>query len=89
MGPLGRLMRSTAPGNPPAPKEIRAAREAGGLSQAAAAELVYSSLRAWQSWEAGDRRMHPAIWAWWRHQVAQRSSGAYAPMRKGERWWPQ
>lgn len=46
----------------PDPVEIRAAREAAGLSQAAAAALVHSGLRTWQQWEAGDRRMHPGLW---------------------------
>ncbi|WP_288076578.1 helix-turn-helix domain-containing protein [Pseudomonas sp.] len=46
----------------PLPEEIRAAREASGLSQTAAAELVHSKLRTWQQWEAGDRKMHPGLW---------------------------
>lgn len=46
----------------PEPNEIRAAREAAGLTQTAAAELVHGSLRTWQQWEAGDRRMHPGLW---------------------------
>lgn len=57
-------------GNParnPTNAEIRAAREAAGLSQTAAAMLVHSTLRTWQNWEteessAEHRRMHPAIW---------------------------
>lgn len=54
-----------APGSNPRPSEIKAAREAAGLTQAAAAELIHSTLRAWQNWEAegGDeaRRMHPGL----------------------------
>lgn len=46
----------------PSPQEIKAARDAAGLSQTAAAELVHSGLRTWQQWEAGDRRMHPGLW---------------------------
>ena len=46
----------------PQPAEIKAAREAAGLSQTSAAELVHSGLRTWQQWEAGDRRMHPGLW---------------------------
>ena len=45
----------------PAPEEIRAARDAAGLSQTAAAELVHSKLRTWQQWEAGDRAMPPGL----------------------------
>ena len=49
------------PNNPP-PAEIRQAREAAGLSQAAAAALVHTTCRVWQQWEAGDRKMHAAFW---------------------------
>lgn len=54
----------------PAPEEIRAARDAAGLSQTAAAELVHSKLRTWQQWEAGDRRMHPGLWELFRLKIA-------------------
>lgn len=46
----------------PTPAEIRAAREAAGLSQAQAGDFIYSGLRSWQHWELGERRMHPALW---------------------------
>lgn len=46
----------------PAPDEIRAAREAAGLTQSAAAALVHANLRSWQKWEAGERAMHTAFW---------------------------
>jgi hypothetical protein len=36
----------------PSPAEIRAAREAAGLTQTAAAELVHAELRTWQHWES-------------------------------------
>lgn len=26
------------------------------------AELLHTSRRAWQQWERGDRKMHPAFW---------------------------
>lgn len=35
----------------PMPREILEARQAAGLTQAQAAELIYSSPRAWQNWE--------------------------------------
>lgn len=54
----------------PSPDEIREAREAAKLSQTAAADLIYCSLRAWQDWEGGQRRMHPAMWELWRLKVA-------------------
>ncbi len=46
----------------PTPSEIRAAREAAGLTQTQAGELVHAPLRAWQRWEAGDSAMHHAFW---------------------------
>ncbi|MDX9742068.1 MAG: XRE family transcriptional regulator [Gammaproteobacteria bacterium] len=46
----------------PAPAEIRAAREASGLTQSQAAALIHSTLRTWQDWEADKARMHPGLW---------------------------
>ena len=46
----------------PTPADIRAARESAGLTQPAAGALIHASMRAWQKWEAGERRMHPAFW---------------------------
>jgi Predicted transcriptional regulator len=52
-------------GNParnPDPEEIRAARLERGQTQAEAAATILSSEAGWRKWEAGDRRMHPALW---------------------------
>ncbi len=46
----------------PSPHQIRAVRESAGLTQVAAGDLVYRSERNWQQWEAGERRMDPALW---------------------------
>jgi DNA-binding XRE family transcriptional regulator len=46
----------------PSPKEITVARVKAGLTQTEAGKLIHASLRTWQQWEAGDRRMHPAFW---------------------------
>lgn len=46
----------------PTPADIIAGREAAGLTQTQAAGLVHGSLRTWQQWEAGDRRMHAGLW---------------------------
>lgn len=54
--------RRVTPAANPRPESIRAAREAAGLSQTAAASLIHSTLRTWQDWEAGIARMHPAFW---------------------------
>ncbi|MDB5835942.1 MAG: hypothetical protein JWR14_5772 [Caballeronia sp.] len=47
---------------PPVPEDIRAARQAAGLTQTAAGALLHTTCRTWQKWEAGDRHMHPAMW---------------------------
>lgn len=53
--------RSPSAASNPAPDAIKAARAAAGLTQTAAAHLIYSTLRTWQQWEANDRRMHPGL----------------------------
>lgn len=54
------------PARNPKPAEVRAARDAAGLTQAQAAALVHASVRNWQQWEqeegSNTRRMHPALW---------------------------
>ena len=54
------------PARNPNPAEVRAAREAAGLTQAQAATLVHASPRNWQQWEQHEgsnaRRMHPGLW---------------------------
>ncbi|MFU6379076.1 XRE family transcriptional regulator [Metapseudomonas otitidis] len=49
-----------ASSNPP-PEQILEARNAAGLTQTQAAELVHATCRRWQEWEAGDYRMHPGL----------------------------
>lgn len=46
----------------PTPDEIKAARQTAGLSQTAAAGLVHSTCRRWQTWESGQHAMHPGLW---------------------------
>lgn len=46
---------------PPKPAAIRRARRVAGLTQTQAAELVHTTCRVWQQWEAGDYKMHPAF----------------------------
>lgn len=55
----------------PLANEIKKARTDAGLSQASAAELVYVTPRAWQNWESGERKMHPAFWALFRIAVSR------------------
>jgi len=54
--------RVKGPASNPAPDEIRGVRVELGFTQKQAASLVHTTLRNWQQWEAGDRRMHPAMW---------------------------
>ncbi|ARO89145.1 transcriptional regulator [Nitrosospira lacus] len=49
-------------GEHPPPIEIKSAREAVGLTQAAAASLVYCNVNTWQKWESGYSKMHPGFW---------------------------
>lgn len=47
---------------PPSPQKIRTLRASLGLTQREAAESVHVTLRAWQLWEAGQRKMPSATW---------------------------
>lgn len=66
--------KRAGPAANPRPAEIVALRESAGLTQTQAAELIYCSLRGWQDWESGARRMHPAFWELFRHKLAQVTS---------------
>lgn len=72
-----RNKRTPSAARNPRPEEIRAAREAAGLSQTEAAELIYCNLRTWQQWEtetadpAQRRRMHAAFWELWQLKVKE------------------
>ncbi len=75
--------------------ELRRLREANGLSQTKAAELVYSTLRTWQNWESDQVGMHPAIYAWFRHRIETGEEGPSAAKARPTRyvrrvisfWW--
>jgi putative transcriptional regulator len=69
-----RSRREQHPARNPTPAEIAAAREAAGLSQRAAGELIHCSLRGWQDWEYGHRAMHPAFWELFRRKAAEISA---------------
>lgn len=55
----------------PLPAEIAELRNKSNLTQIAAAALVHSTCRAWQKWEAGDCRMHPAMWELFKNKVGR------------------
>ncbi len=65
-----RSKRNPSDARNPRPEEIRAARDAAGLTQTEAGALIYCELRTWQDWEGGQRRMHPAFWELFRMKVA-------------------
>jgi hypothetical protein len=46
----------------PSQEKIQEGRSASALSQTAAAELIYSTKRTWQDWEAGKAKMPPGLW---------------------------
>ena len=46
----------------PTPELIKKTRIVLGHTQREAAEMVHVSLRAWQLWEAGDRKIPPGLW---------------------------
>lgn len=71
-----RSKRDPSPARNPRPAEVRAAREAAGLTQAEAGDLVHVGERGWQMWEAGDRSMHPAFWELFRLKVMASSRKA-------------
>lgn len=76
-----RSKRNPRPVDNPTPAQIRAAREAAGLTQEQAAELVYVGLRAWQRYEDARestewRPMHPSMWELFNIKLAQRRTEA-------------
>lgn len=68
-----RSKKSPSAARNPKPAEIRAAREAAGLTQTEAGAVIYCTLRAWQDWESGERRMHPAMWELWKIKMGRSS----------------
>jgi DNA-binding transcriptional regulator YiaG len=46
----------------PSTEQIKITRKTLGFTQKESAEMVHSSQRAWQLWEAGDRTMPAGLW---------------------------
>ena len=63
------------------PTDIRAARQAAGLSQTAAGALCHRSLRAWQDAEAGVRNLDAAAWELFLLRVGQHPTHRLAQRR--------
>jgi DNA (cytosine-5)-methyltransferase 1 len=63
----------TAAANP-TKEQICALRETAGLTQTQAGELIHGTLRAWQDYEGGQRRLHPGLWELFQIKVAMRAN---------------
>ena len=63
--------RAASAARNPTPDELFGERFNARLTQTEAARLIPTSLRAWQQWEAGDRRMHPAFWELFRIKASR------------------
>lgn len=61
--------RSKSASANPTPEQIRAARAAASLTQTEASALIHGAMRAWQEYEAGNRRMHPGLWELFRMKI--------------------
>ena len=64
-----RSRAGTNPARDPLPAEIRAAREAAGLTRREAGALLYRSADGWEKWELGTARMDPALWELFRFKM--------------------
>ena len=61
-----RSKHTSSAASSPSPAQVRAAREAAGITQSEAAAKIHGTLRAWQNYEADEgmpehRRMHPGL----------------------------
>lgn len=59
---------------PPPKTLIESTRLRAGLTQSEAGAMIYTALRTWQHWEAGDRAMHPGLWELFLIKLTQRQS---------------
>ena len=65
-----RSTRASGPGRTPTPTDVVLLRSLAERTRGAGitdaqrycAEQLHTSLRAWQQWERGERRMHPAFY---------------------------
>lgn len=69
------------PGRNPTPAEVRALRERCQMTQAEFADLLYATRDAVAKWEAGERRMHGAL-----YEYACLIESAPEVRRARERW---
>lgn len=55
----------------PTPDAIKEARATAGHTQTVAAATVHGTLRAWQDWESGERRMPASVFELYRLMTGQ------------------
>ena len=68
--------KKKGPSATPTPAQIVALRDKAGLTQTQAAAVVFTTLRNWQQWEGGERRMHPAFYELFRMKVNLARTGS-------------
>ena len=56
----------------PSHQRITKLRTDEELTQSAAAALIGKSLRTWQAWESGERKMHPAFYVMFLEAIKKR-----------------
>jgi putative transcriptional regulator len=59
----------------PLPEQIRAIRIDVGLTQKEAGKIIQASMRSWQDYESGARKMHPGLWELFRVKVGKLKLG--------------
>lgn len=64
--------RAKSPASNPTVEQIKSSRSVAGLTQKQAAELVMCTVRAWEQWECGNRRMHPGLYDYFLIKTGQK-----------------
>ena len=64
-----RSKRNPSPARSPNGEEVKALRESLGLTEIAAANVIYSTPQVWAAYESGERRMHSGLWELFRIKV--------------------
>lgn len=74
-------MSATTPLAPPTPLEVKAARAAAGITQEAAAALIYQFSSAnWRAYESGRIKIHPSSWELFLLKTNQHPTLKLAPL---------
>lgn len=57
--------------NIPTVEQMISTREEYGLSQVAAAKIIYVPVSTWRNWEYGNSSMHPGLWELFNFKIKQ------------------